>query len=288
MDNTIATTSNEPEPDTNNDSINNKEKCAICLQIIDKSKSFTSICFHSFCFECLLQWSSIKLSCPLCKTVFDRILFNLKSQVQYKQFNVKPIIQPSNQAGTSSSLDIIEYNLNDSNNISLESNKSVSKASWLVNNEQAPVEFRILVYLNKWFCCPNQISYHLKITNLMEEFNIVDKDDLNRANIFNELQSSLKNDTLYLISYRRVRSFRNTKPEFYHQNQACTHRLIQFIYRELKAIACYMSSSKLPNNSKFYLNQANRYKLMQLIIIELKKNSITSEQFLNLISGKYF
>ena len=81
MDNTEAATEATEPSSTNSQQI---EKCPVCLQLIDRSKSFTSVCFHSFCFECILQWSSIKLSCPLCKTAFDRILFNIKSQVQYK------------------------------------------------------------------------------------------------------------------------------------------------------------------------------------------------------------
>lgn len=230
------------------------EKCAICLQILGKTKSYTSQCFHQFCFECLIQWSAIKLSCPLCKTPFDRILFNIKSCAQYKQFDVKPINPPTT---ISSSVEIINMPSSlETQTYQEVKNSNVSKASWLVNSEQAPLEFRILVYVNKWYSCPNQICYQLKINNLISEFNSNDTStqkneesgDSSRS-ILTDIQNRIESDLLYSISYRQVKSFRNTKPEFYRHNIACTHRLIQFIYRELKAIACVMSSSKLPNSS---------------------------------------
>lgn len=44
------------------------EKCPVCLQpIIEANASFASSCLHSFCLDCLIQWSRIKYSCPLCK-----------------------------------------------------------------------------------------------------------------------------------------------------------------------------------------------------------------------------
>ena len=241
----------QPASSPTSTSAQQDEKCAICLQILNRTKSYTSQCFHPFCFECLIQWSAIKLSCPLCKTPFDRILFNIKSCIQYKQFDVKPI---TNALTITSSLEIIDPPIPPSlETQTYQEVKSVnvSKASWLVNVEQSPLEFRILIYANKWYACPYQICYQLKINDLNKEFNLnetLSNEDSN-ANILSQLQKSIDTDLLYLISYRQVKSFRNTKPEFYRQNVACTHRLIQFIYRELKAIACVMSSSKLPNSS---------------------------------------
>ncbi len=58
---------NNDQADKTSSASSNKtddEKCAVCLQIFSKSKSYAPNCFHSFCFECLLEWSNIKHECP--------------------------------------------------------------------------------------------------------------------------------------------------------------------------------------------------------------------------------
>lgn len=173
--NAAASTSDQTALDEFEDQL---EKCAICLQVLNRSKSYTSQCFHAFCFECIIQWSAIRLSCPLCKTPFDRILFNVKSCVQYKQFNVKPIVQ------STSTQDIINYLPNETPILQEVKNENVSKAGWVVNKEQAPLEFRVLVYVNKWFCSPNQINHQLKITDLSQEFTLNDDENQPEHSVF--------------------------------------------------------------------------------------------------------
>uniref|UniRef100_A0A6B2LPN1 RING-type E3 ubiquitin transferase n=1 Tax=Arcella intermedia TaxID=1963864 RepID=A0A6B2LPN1_9EUKA len=34
----------------------------------------TDRCFHSFCFVCIRQWTSINPCCPLCKTGYDSLI----------------------------------------------------------------------------------------------------------------------------------------------------------------------------------------------------------------------
>ena len=43
--------------------------CVICLESIRYQGSL-SVCSHSFCFECILEWSKVDNSCPLCKSKF--------------------------------------------------------------------------------------------------------------------------------------------------------------------------------------------------------------------------
>ena len=50
-----------------------KEQCSICLENY-KNKSFLNDCFHSFCYFCILQWSEVSTSCPLCKRTFRYVL----------------------------------------------------------------------------------------------------------------------------------------------------------------------------------------------------------------------
>lgn len=71
---------------------NEPDKCPVCLQAFASaySKSYTSRCFHAFCFECILEWSKVRYQCPLCKTDFDRILYNVVSRLEYKEYALKP------------------------------------------------------------------------------------------------------------------------------------------------------------------------------------------------------
>ena len=61
-----------------------QEDCSICLESI-KNRAFTDSCFHSFCFRCLVEWSSVKSICPLCKQEFAVILHDVKSDTDYKR-----------------------------------------------------------------------------------------------------------------------------------------------------------------------------------------------------------
>jgi len=59
------------------------DKCPICLQdfeipcLLDK-------CFHQFCIFCILQWAEITASCPLCKSSFNTLVYDIKSPTDYK------------------------------------------------------------------------------------------------------------------------------------------------------------------------------------------------------------
>ena len=63
--------------------------CSICLGKVN-NKAFTDACFHTFCFVCLLEWSKIKATCPLCKTTFKSIIHNVVSNDVYDQYHLKP------------------------------------------------------------------------------------------------------------------------------------------------------------------------------------------------------
>ena len=240
-------------------------KCPVCLQVFTNSKAYASHCFHSFCFECLLEWSKIKYNCPLCKRPLDRIVFSVKSALQFKEY----LLKPKENAALNLPLEIIESNTSGQ----LVNKSNQSKASWVSNKQQAPIEFRMLVYLNEWYSCSQQIQFVYKIANLEEEFG--DKSVINST----ETAVASNDESLEIFSYKAVKSFRNTTPKWFKKNPACTHRLMQFIYRELKAIACVLSSSKLPN----YLNIQKRSHLFSMIINTLKEHDLNSEEFLNTI-----
>lgn len=67
-----------------------EERCPICLCPFE-TPSMLDQCFHKFCFFCILQWSQIEDTprCPLCKSSFDSILYNIKSNEEYQRYYIK-------------------------------------------------------------------------------------------------------------------------------------------------------------------------------------------------------
>ena len=41
--------------------------CSICLRKIIKNNSLTTICNHTFCCNCILEWIKISDTCPYCR-----------------------------------------------------------------------------------------------------------------------------------------------------------------------------------------------------------------------------
>ena len=256
------------------------EKCPICLQKFNpKSKSYSSKCFHSFCFECLLEWTKIKDSCPLCKQKFDRIIYDVKSNLEFKEYYIEK--EDENTVQNQPPVQIIAYTLpssasgqsqtsqNINLNIHLETASRTiitrSRASWELNKEQAPTEFRVLVYLKGWYVNSLQTQYNFKVSNIDLEFN-----DNNDAKLNNNTTSN--SDFMSCIGYKMVQKFRITQPEWYKKNPACTHRLINFINRELKSLE-YI----LPQNSTYRF----RHYLTDNILNLLKTHPIESDEFIN-------
>ncbi|CAF0960328.1 unnamed protein product [Brachionus calyciflorus] len=228
------------------------DKCAVCLQKFSSNytKSYPSNCFHSFCFECIIEWSKVKYNCPLCKTSFDRIIYDLNSRLEYKAYFLE-IKETENLP------DVLPF----SPQRSFLFPKPISKASWIANIDQAPIEFRMLIYKNNLYANPNQIQADVTLSNV----NLDENETLS--------------DNLECISYRPVIRFRDTRPEWYEKNPACTHRIMLFLYRELKAIA-----GIVPSGSQERLVHSLRSQLICIIVKLLKRYEIKSENFYREIS----
>lgn len=67
-------------------------KCPICLlDCMDRDPSFTNTCFHLFCYVCIENWTKNKATCPLCRTKFTKIIYNIKSATNYEEKIASPI-----------------------------------------------------------------------------------------------------------------------------------------------------------------------------------------------------
>lgn len=61
-----------------------KKSCPICLQDIERI-AFTSNCKHAFCSACIWEWSKIKPECPVCRSRFTRLFFNVRAMDKYDE-----------------------------------------------------------------------------------------------------------------------------------------------------------------------------------------------------------
>eukprot|EP00117_Sycon_ciliatum_P012302 scpid79131/ scgid1989/ E3 ubiquitin-protein ligase Topors; SUMO1-protein E3 ligase Topors; Topoisomerase I-binding RING finger protein; Topoisomerase I-binding arginine/serine-rich protein; Tumor suppressor p53-binding protein 3 len=62
-------------------------QCPVCLERI-KDVSFLDLCFHRFCFDCVMKWAEVNRSCPLCKMTFKSIIHKVRSIYDYEQFDL--------------------------------------------------------------------------------------------------------------------------------------------------------------------------------------------------------
>ncbi|XP_034750120.1 topoisomerase I binding, arginine/serine-rich a [Etheostoma cragini] len=65
-------------------------KCPICLDVFNNI-SYLDICLHKFCFRCIQEWSKNKAECPLCKQPFNSIYHSIKSDQDFKKYDLQPV-----------------------------------------------------------------------------------------------------------------------------------------------------------------------------------------------------
>lgn len=65
-------------------------KCPICLDVFNNI-SYLDLCLHKFCFRCIQEWSKNKAECPLCKQPFNSIYHSIKSEQEFKQYDLQPL-----------------------------------------------------------------------------------------------------------------------------------------------------------------------------------------------------
>lgn len=65
------------------DDVEPGERCAVCLESIT-TRTCLDKCFHEFCHACILQWSELSRQCPLCKTSYATLIYDIKSDADYQ------------------------------------------------------------------------------------------------------------------------------------------------------------------------------------------------------------
>ncbi|XP_053207767.1 E3 ubiquitin-protein ligase Topors-like [Panonychus citri] len=74
----------------NNQQIGNDEsQCYICLTT-RINPCYADNCLHQFCTNCLLEWSKSSDQCPVCRTTFENLIINVKSDSDYETIPIQP------------------------------------------------------------------------------------------------------------------------------------------------------------------------------------------------------
>ena len=276
------------------------DKCPVCLQVMkSKRKSYAPKCFHSFCYDCLLEWTKIKHNCPLCKRDLDRIVYEIESKYAFKEhyLTVDPeaderrrtMTLPLEIIGYRPATDPYDFFRRRAEHARVEPGaardasdeeklNSQHKACFLLNREAAPPEFRSLVYLNSWYANPTQTQANIQISqvdldNSQEEvLDDSDQESIELAQTRQAIEDATADQKPLFVQYKLVSKFRTISPKWFKNNPASTHRIMQFIYRELKALAAIATQ-------KYRLNQSARHTLLTKMIELIKQLDIKSEQF---------
>lgn len=66
--------------------------CPICYQSGNKEMALPNTCSHEFCFDCIVTWSKVHNTCPICKTEFQKIHSVDPETKQPKVIEVNPCI----------------------------------------------------------------------------------------------------------------------------------------------------------------------------------------------------
>lgn len=200
-------------------------KCPVCLDRFN-NMSYLDICLHKFCFPCIHEWSKNKAECPLCKQPFSSIYHSIKSDHEYKRYDLRPVdngsfgtfggvrfryrttltgVQRQMERRTSSPPD---------NGVMFES---------LTNASQAPHAPYMRRMMRRLEARRRAASEGRQTSNIREQEMINFRRELYRRgvrvqNVCNDGRS------------------RDISAQFFQRNPACLHRLVPWLKRELSVL----------------------------------------------------
>ena len=242
-------------------SSSDKDSCSICLGAFN-NRSFLNDCFHAFCYYCILQWSEISQTCPLCKKEFSVLIHDVKSITEYKETHIKKdeaaIIPPvvrnnfrntvryrtTNRATTARNNSNSNSN-NGSNNGS--NNVSNSNSNNGSSSNVAPIEIP-----------ENQDSRRKRRRNVSpipQEENVRIKEARQRVYANNLFAKACSTD----------QKTRKATPQFYKQYEGAKHRLFPWMRNELELL--------------LYNNTEHVFFILEILWKLLDHHHINSDEF---------
>lgn len=207
-------------------------KCPICLDVFNNI-SYLDLCLHKFCFCCIHEWSKNKAECPLCKQPFNSIYHSIKSEQDFKKYDLRPIDNDS--FGTFGGVrfryrtTLTGVHREMRRRTSSPQDNGLFEASTPASQQQDRYIRRMMLRLA---ARRRAASEGRAVRSLREQEMINFRRELYRRGV-------------RVRSVRDGGRSRDTSAEFFRRNPACLHRLIPWLKRELTVL--YGSHGSLVN-----------------------------------------
>lgn len=200
-------------------------KCPICLDIFNNI-SYLDRCLHKFCFCCIQEWSKNKAECPLCKQPFNSIYHSIKSEQDFKQYNLRPTDNGS--FGTFGGERFRYRTTLTGVNRQMQRRTSPPPDNGLLfepatNSAQQPQDRYIRRMMMRFVARRKAASEGRTVNSIAAQEMINFRRELYRQGV-------------RVRSVRDGGRSRDTSAEFYKRNPACLHRLIPWLKRELTVL----------------------------------------------------
>lgn len=188
------------------------DTCPICLSHIT-DKCVANSCLHGFCLVCLKEWSKQKAVCPLCKLSFTIIMYDIKSESEYKEWKVPRPDPPERNQGIANFQEFLDA-------------ERRRFFGYRTTNFPGAATLRHL-YPGRPQAIPDAIPSGPR-ERRPSRFNL-------RGSSMFRLSVYLNNVWVQPIA-DITGSYRQSSPDLYREQPALTHRLVPWVNRELAAL----------------------------------------------------
>lgn len=200
-------------------------KCPICLDIFNNI-SYLDICLHKFCFRCIQEWSKNKAECPLCKQPFNSIYHTIKSEQDFKKYDLKP--SDTNSFGTYGGVRFRYRTTLTGVHRQMQGRTTTPPQNGIIfeastNPSQPQHDRYVRRIMMKLAAKRRAASEGRAVQNVREQEMINFRKELYRQGV-------------RVQSVRDSGRSRDISAEFYRRNPACLHRLIPWLKRELMVL----------------------------------------------------
>ncbi|XP_061882817.1 topoisomerase I binding, arginine/serine-rich a [Entelurus aequoreus] len=221
-------------PETQSAEVSPDSKCPICLDIFNNI-SYLDICLHKFCFRCIHEWSKNKAECPLCKQPFNSIYHSIKSEQDFKQYDLKPVTN-----GSFGMFGGVRFRYRTTLT-------GVQRQQW--GRTSTPPDNGVLFESPANPPQQRETRFMRRVMMTMAARRKAASEGRTLHNVREQEMINFRRD-LYRqgLRVRNVRDggrCRDTSAEFYRRNPACLHRLIPWLKREL--VVLYGAHGSLVN-----------------------------------------
>ncbi|XP_023282863.1 E3 ubiquitin-protein ligase Topors [Seriola lalandi dorsalis] len=209
-------------------------KCPICLDTFNNI-SYLDLCLHKFCFRCIHEWSKNKAECPLCKQPFNSIYHSIKSEQDFKKYDLQPINNGS--FGTFGGVRFRYRTTLTGVHRQMRGRTSPPPDNGVMfeasTNSQQQRQDRYIRRMMMRLAAKRRAASEGRAVNSVRELEMIN------------FRRELYRQGVRVRTVRDGGRSRDTSAEFYRRNPACLHRLVPWLKREL--LVLYGSHGSLVN-----------------------------------------